>query len=319
MIFFLLLFAFGISLSAFFSGSETGLYRVPRVRLVLDAISGRLVSKVLLWLANHPTVFVATVLVGNNIANYLTSFAVVMAISLVISNNQSAAELFGTVMVTPIVFVFGELLPKYLFFNAPYRMLGFSGPLLVLTTILFLPITGLLVLLNNLLSAFSGPAPFQSRQSMARGELQQMLRHGHTIGLLKPSQQRTAQNMWQVGERPAKAFAVPPDRLARIPSTATPDEAITAARRQGHPLILVEDPKTRRTTGYVRYADLASAELPLVNRIRPVVRVKQEANNLQVLFELYDKHSDIAELIDAAGQVTALVTLRQLQEPLLRH
>ncbi|QDV66908.1 hypothetical protein Poly24_05970 [Rosistilla carotiformis] len=319
MIAFLLLFAFGISLSAFFSGSETGLYRVPRVRLVLDAMSGRLISRGLLWLANHPTVFVATVLVGNNIANYLTSFSVVMAISLVISNNQSAAELLGTVMVTPVVFVFGELLPKYLFFNAPHRMLGFSGPLLVLATILFLPITGLLVLVNNLLSAFSGPTPFQSRLSMARGELQQMLRHGHTIGLLKPSQQRTAQNMWQVGERPAKAFAVPPDRLARIPGTATPEEAITAARRQGHPLILVEHPKTRRTTGYVRYADLASAEQPLVSRIRPVVRVKQDANNLQVLFELYDKQSDIAELIDGSGKVVALVTLRQLQEPLLRH
>ncbi|MEZ6092328.1 MAG: CNNM domain-containing protein [Pirellulaceae bacterium] len=319
MIGYLILFAFGISLSAFFSGSETGLYRVPRIRLVLDALSGRLVSKVLLWLANHPTVFVATVLVGNNIANYLTSFAVVMAVSLAVSGNQSAAELMGTVLVTPIVFVFGELLPKYLFFNAPYRLLGYSGPFLVLVTILFLPITVLLVLLNNLLSIFTGPTPFQSRQSMARGELQQMLRHGHNIGLLKASQQRTAQNMWQVGERPAIAFAVPPDRLARITPRATLEEAITAARRQGHPLILVEDSKRRKTIGYIRYPDLSAGQKTLQDCIRPIVKTSEKANNLEVLFALYDQDSDIAELVDTNGKVTAIVTRRQLQEPLMRN
>ena len=75
----LILLLLGLLLSAFFSGSETGFYRVTRVRLVLDGRDGDFISRRLLWLTNNPSVFVATTLVGNNLANYLTSFAIVLA------------------------------------------------------------------------------------------------------------------------------------------------------------------------------------------------------------------------------------------------
>jgi Mg2+/Co2+ transporter CorB len=68
----------GVLLSAFFSGSETGFYRVARVRLVLDGMGGDTLSRFLLFLTNHPALFVATTLIGNNIANYLVSLAVVI-------------------------------------------------------------------------------------------------------------------------------------------------------------------------------------------------------------------------------------------------
>lgn len=319
MITYILIFAFGIALSAFFSGSETGLYRVPRMRLVLDAMSGKTISKCLLWLANHSPLFVATVLVGNNIANYLSSFAIVMLVPLVISSDHAMVELLSTVAVTPIVFVLGELLPKSMFFNAPYRLLGYGGPLIVVATIVFFPISIVLVALNRILSSFTGGTPLQSRQSMARSELQQLLRHGQNIGLLKESQQRTAQNIWHVGEKPAIAFAVAPDRLARVRQDASPEEAITAARRQGHPLIIVEHPQTGETIGYVRYADLASATKPLTRCVGPCIQVDENANNLEVLIKLYDQNSDVAELVDSQKQAVALVTRRQLQEPLMRH
>ncbi|MDE0818943.1 MAG: DUF21 domain-containing protein, partial [Pirellulaceae bacterium] len=73
------LLCIGILSSAFFSGIETGFYRVTRVRLVLDGRDGDWISRSLLWFTNNPSIFVATTLVGNNIANYLTSFAIVLA------------------------------------------------------------------------------------------------------------------------------------------------------------------------------------------------------------------------------------------------
>ncbi|MEE3220565.1 MAG: CNNM domain-containing protein, partial [Planctomycetota bacterium] len=56
------LFLSGLLLSAFFSGSETGFYRVPRIRLLIDSLAGDRVSRVLLWLTNYPSLFVATTL-----------------------------------------------------------------------------------------------------------------------------------------------------------------------------------------------------------------------------------------------------------------
>ena len=113
-----ILFLVGLFLSAFFSGTETGLYRVSRTRLVLDGLSGSRAARGIVWLLNHPAIFVATALVGNNLANYLTSLAVVMA-GAAWFGAGSAAELLGPMLMTPLVFVLGELLPKYLFFTLP--------------------------------------------------------------------------------------------------------------------------------------------------------------------------------------------------------
>ena len=68
----LTLLAVGVFLSAFFSGSETGFYRASRFRVVLSALDGDRIAKRLLWLVNNPSLFVATTLIGNNVANYLT-------------------------------------------------------------------------------------------------------------------------------------------------------------------------------------------------------------------------------------------------------
>ena len=54
----------GLFLSAFFSGSEIAFYRATRLRLVLDALAGDRISRGLVWLTNHPSIFVATTLVG---------------------------------------------------------------------------------------------------------------------------------------------------------------------------------------------------------------------------------------------------------------
>ncbi len=182
-----LLFLIGLSLSAFFSGSETGLYRVSRTRLVLDGLSGSRAAHGMIWLLNHPTIFIATTLVGNNIANYLTSLSVVWAVATFFGPN-STAELIGPMLMTPIVFVFGELLPKYLFYHAPYRLIHATRPFLLTATVLLAPVSLILGLLGSALRLLTGQTPFRLRLAMARGELDQVLRDGHEAGILAAGQ-----------------------------------------------------------------------------------------------------------------------------------
>ncbi|MEM9644468.1 MAG: CNNM domain-containing protein, partial [Planctomycetota bacterium] len=101
MIIALTLFLLGLALSAFFSGSETGLYRVSRTRLVLDGLDGSPLGGAMVWILNHPVIFIATTLVGNNLANYMTSFAIVMGVERLFVAN-AAAELLAPVMLTPV-------------------------------------------------------------------------------------------------------------------------------------------------------------------------------------------------------------------------
>ncbi|MDA7903960.1 DUF21 domain-containing protein, partial [Mariniblastus sp.] len=108
----ILLLLLGIFLSAFFSGCETGFYRASRVRFVIAGLDGDLISQYLIKLFNNPTLFVATTLIGNNVANYLTSLAIVLLAQQMTGSN--AAEMLAPILLSPLLFVYGELLPKNL-------------------------------------------------------------------------------------------------------------------------------------------------------------------------------------------------------------
>lgn len=313
MIFAVVLFLIGLSLSAFFSGSETGLYRVSRTRLVLDGLSGSRAARALVWLVNHPAIFVATTLVGNNAANYLTSLSIVMAVSMLVDGN-STAELLGPMLMTPIVFVFGELLPKYLYYHAPYRLLRATRPFLLTATVLFAPVSVLLGLLGHALRMLTGETPFQLRLGMARGELDQVLRAGHEAGILAAGQRALAQRLFEAGNQPAVLFGVPPGRLPMVDMPVDAETARQRARRRNHPIVLVR--KAGRIVGFLWYADLCVGE-PTLEPL-PVIRGRTSERHLRVLLRLYDARSYVAVLYDERGDLRSVVTRRQLLQPLIK-
>ncbi len=308
-----LLFLVGLALSAFFSGSETGLYRISRTRLVLDGLSGSKAARGIVWLLNHPSIFVATTLVGNNLANYVASFAIVFGVSAAFGSSSSS-ELLGTILLTPIVFVFGELLPKYLFFHAPYRLITATRPLLLIATIAFAPISLVLGLLGQLLQQITGETPFRLRLTMARGELDQILRQGHEAGILGAGQRSLAQRLFEVGNQTAISFGVPANRLAMVDAPIDVQEARHRARRHNHPIVLVR--RGGRIVGFVWYADLCVRE-PRVE-LMPTIRGRTTDRHLHVLLRLYDAGSEVAVLLDEGGDVRGVVTRRQLVQPLIK-
>lgn len=308
------LFLVGLMLSAFFSGTETGLYRVSRTRLVLDGLSGSRAARGIVWLLNHPAIFVATALVGNNLANYVTSLAVVMA-GARLFGADSAAELLGPMLITPVVFVFGELLPKYLFFHAPYRLITATRSLLLVAAALFAPVSLVLGLLGLGLQRFTGQTPFPVRLAMAKSELEQVLRHGHEAGILAAGQRLLAQRLLEVGNQPAVSFGVPVDRFAVVNLPIDVTEARYRARRCNHAIVLVQ--RVGRIVGFMWYADLCAPEPTL--EWNPVVRARLEDSHLHVLLRLYDAGSEIAVLRgEGGGAIKSVVSRRQLVLPLIR-
>lgn len=307
------LFLIGLMLSAFFSGSETGLYRVSRTRLVLDALSGSRWARGIIWLLNRPELFVATALVGNNLANYVTSLSIVMAAG-ILFGSSSAAELASTVLMTPVVFVLGELLPKYWFFQAPNLLVTRTRPFFLAATLLLSPISLLLGFLGRLLQKFTGQTPFQLRLAMARNELDQILRDGHEAGILGSGQRAVAQKLFEIGNQRAISFGVPVQRLATVSQPVDIDEARHQSRRRNHPIVLVRN--NRKIIGALWYADLCVRN-PIV-KIKPVIRARVTDRHLRVLLRLYDAGSDVAVLQDEKGNVRCVVTRRQLLQPLIK-
>jgi putative hemolysin len=319
----------GIFLSAFFSGTETGFYRATRVRLVLDALGGDRIARGLVWLTNHPPVFVATVLVGNNLANYLTAMAIVMGTRSVmevprgpetaIAGREYLVELIAPLVLAPLLFVYGELLPKHLFLQAPNRLLRRAGPLFLVFVGLFFPISALLGGLNKLLARFVGESPEQIRLTLARRELRRVLEEGHEAGILHPAQRALAQGIFAVAQQPVARFATPLRQLPRARADMSKEEVLRLARRYRISIIPVESLEpSAELAGYFRVIDLGLGESDQVGPLRPFLEIAEDTSHVAALMRMQGAQEELARVVNAEGETLGIVTADRLREPLFR-
>ena len=318
MIWLLAFLAAGILLSAFFSGAETGFYRASRVRLVLDALGGHSVSRALLWLTNNPALFVATTLVGNNIANYMTSLAIVGITHQVYHGETYMAELIAPILFSPLIFVYGELLPKNLFYHAPNRLLRRSGPLFLLFAVLFAPIAAVLWSLGRLLQWIVGEAPERVQLTLARNELQRMLHAGQEAGILQPAQQALAQQMFAVAGQPITRFCTSPNRFVSVSIGDRKSDAMNLARRNRVWIVVVRDANTQEIQGYVRVVDLYLEDTETIETCQRFLEIPHTSTYSAALLSMQTEKAPVARVIDTDGTTTGLVLAKHLRDPLFR-
>ncbi len=314
----LILLVVGILLSAFFSGSETGFYRVSRVRLVLDARSGSRVARRLLWLSNNPSWFVATTLVGNNLANYLTTLAIVILVARFMAVESYAAEITASLLFAPLLFVYGELLPKNLYFHAPNLLLRRGGGLFLLFMVLFSPVACLLWVLGRVLQWLVGEAPEHARLSLARKELQQVFQQGQEAGVLHPAQQSLAQNLFSVASHPVLRDCTPVARVVSIRKGVSKSEALRLARRQRLFAIPVSAANGRELIGYVRVVDLYLDPADHVTEVRPLLEIHQSETFSATLMQLQSKQEPLARVVDDDRKTVGILNASRLVEMLFR-
>ena len=304
----------GLLLSAFFGGMETGLYRVSRTRLVLDAMGGDLISRGLLWMTNRPSLFVATTLTGNNLASYIMSLAIVVGVGQ-FSGGSPAAELIAPLVFAPFLFVYDELLPKNLFLQAPNRLLRLGGPLFFVFTVLFLPVSLLLWAFSRILAKLVAESPERVQMNLARRELQRVLREGHEVGILWPAQQNLARGIFAKAQHPVGKLAVPLKGLPRARGDMSREDILGLARRYQIAEVVVEDAATGKLSGYVRVMELGLAaeegRLPL----RKLQTFGKNEISIVALTQLQSTGESMAEVVDENRETVGLLSVAALRRP----
>ncbi|MDR2439544.1 MAG: CNNM domain-containing protein [Planctomycetaceae bacterium] len=233
MILFSVFLGFGaLILSAAFSGSETAFYRIPKLRLRLDVMENDSVAQRMLRLINNPSMFVATVLVGNNVANYMISLATVLFVSYLLPYSRGIfVEVGSTLILTPFLFIYGEMFPKYLSLRAPNRMLRFFSPILVFCYWLFLPATLLLQIINLVLTYFLGTPRQLLQWTLGRQELALVLDEGQETGILFDTQRRLANGVFGVSSQLIKDWVIPQSHFPIITTAMKPEKVLKMARQ----------------------------------------------------------------------------------------
>ncbi|MDB4533455.1 CNNM domain-containing protein [Vicingaceae bacterium] len=308
----------GLFLSAFFSGTETGFYRASRVRLVMDGMQGDRLSSFLLKMINNPSLFVATTLVGNNLANYLTSLGLVLAARYFYGNDAQLAEMIAPIVLSPALFVYGESLPKSLYYAAPNKLLRLGAPLFFVFTVLLAPVAALLWGLGRLLERFLGRAPEKVQLALARKELQEVLQEGIDVGILQTSQRQLAQNFFLVATSPAVKHAQPISKVHSVSQSASVEETLRLARKQKLQTVPVYGESKNDLIGYVQTIDLqlvADKTKPITN-FQPMLEVRENEQYGETIIRMQSERKLLGRLIDANGQTIGITSFKTLTDEL---
>lgn len=140
-------------LSALFSGSETALTAVSRARLhQLERRGMRRAARVNRLIA-RPERLIGTILLGNNLVNILAS---ALATSVLIALFGKAGVAYATMIMTALVVIFAEVLPKTYALNRPNRTALAAAPLISPIVTALGPVTDLIqAVVRGLLALFS--------------------------------------------------------------------------------------------------------------------------------------------------------------------
>lgn len=151
--------------SFFFSGSETALTAVNKIKLQSKAAGGDKAAEKLFKLVNKPSQFITTILIGNNIANLV---APVLVTSMAIQYGWSVT--IASTVLTITIIIASEIIPKSIAAAFPERISYIVRPVIVFFNFIFYPITFILNkmtdIITNILSGGEQPAWTVSREEI---------------------------------------------------------------------------------------------------------------------------------------------------------
>ncbi len=139
-------------LSGFFSGSETALTAASKVRLLTREKEGNKRAALVNRIREKKDKMIGALLLGNNLVNILAS---ALATSVLMQIFGEVGVVYATLIMTFLVLIFAEVLPKTYAFHHAESMAMFIAPVIRFVIVIFAPITeGVTWIVRKVLKVF---------------------------------------------------------------------------------------------------------------------------------------------------------------------
>ena len=299
-------------LEGFFSGSETGAYRINRIRLRHRVEQGRSDAVRLGQLLRNPRAFVCMTLAGTNLAVYATTAIVTAAVA---PFTGRYAELTATLALAPAVLIFAEALPKSLFHaHANSVMYFLSWPLWV-AFVLMRPVTWLLQGVTAVSSRLLR-APQERGWELSVQRLFGFLTEGAREGVLSQQQNAMARNVMKLDRIRAEQVMIPIGEVRKAPLDATFEDLRRSLRQHAHSRVPIYDGNPANIVGVVNLIDFLCVEEPsaVADLMRPLPRVAAASSIDEVFLALQSQRQVMAVVEDAEANAVGIVTMKDLVE-----
>ncbi len=310
--------------SAFFSGMEIAFITANKLQIELDSKQGSLVGKINSFFIENPSRFIATMLVGNNIA--LVIYGMLMADALTpvlhqisyIKNNEMLMLTTQTLISTLIVLFTAEFLPKALFRINPNKLLNLLS---IPVTVVFIALSPIVYIINGISNLFLkyvfNMEVVDNKPVFAKVDidnyLEEVTRQASTEKELDHEIQ-IFKNALDFDKIKARECMVPRTEIVAIDVDESVEKLKSLFVETGLSKILVYRETIDNIIGYAHSYEMFKRPKEIKNILLPVTIVPESMPVNEVLSKLIEQRRSIAVVVDEFGGTSGIITTEDIIE-----
>ncbi len=308
-------------LSAFFSGAETALITVNKVRLRHMVEQKKRGAKRLYSIISRMDKLIATILLGNNLVN--TAFASIATLLIAHAYGERNAMIYGTLGITLVLVIFAELTPKVVATNHPEGVAFLVRHLISLFLWVMHPLTRFMTWISNGVIRLFGGNPHHRSPLVTEEEIKMMITIGREEGFYGDQERKMLERIFHFDEIYVRDVMTHLERVISVPLDIDQMELERILMEEGHNRIPVHEGTKDNIVGilYVRDLIYMLREKSLI-QLRDLINApyfvvgSKKVNEL--LKDFQAKKIQIAIVRDEKTQKTVgLVTLEDLIEEIV--
>ncbi|CCQ74398.1 hemolysin family protein [Magnetospira sp. QH-2] len=303
-------------LKGFFSGSEIALVNSDRIKLRARAKQGDQGARLAIDLLKKPDVLLSTTLVGTNMATVILTTIGTM---LMIQFFGSLGDLWAFLLFTPIMLIFGEIVPKSVYQQKSDTITPVIIHPLRWSSWLFAPIIFIFSRIARFAARLVGGGKREQTMFITREQLQslvEMAEHGTALSALDRGQVR---RVIRFAETTVAEAMIPTAEVTALSRTGTTADAIQLVRRHGYNRLPVYERSSNNIIGIVTLStwDLMDAETQtrtLDDLIKPALYVSPNQTIDELLPVLNKRTDHMAIVVDEFGSAVGMITMEDIVE-----
>jgi CBS domain containing-hemolysin-like protein len=304
--------AFCILMEGLFTGSEMVLISANRHRLTERARSGERGAQVALDLLSRPDRTLATTLTGTDLFVVLTT---VITASFLLPRVGAHAEWVTVGIVSPLVILFGEIVPKTFARPRADALAGAAARFVRGAQICLYPLVAAVSFLGRALSRpFGGVPPLHD--VVTREELRLILQASRVDTDVETHERTMVRRVFTFGETKVADIFRPLAQVAALPEDAVCREAAMLAARSGYSRYPVYRERIDRVVGFLHVLDTmgSSPDAPILPLLRKALFVPELMPIDELMRTFQAERSSFAVVVDEFGGVTGIVTAEDVVE-----
>ncbi|MBR0164933.1 MAG: HlyC/CorC family transporter [Lachnospiraceae bacterium] len=304
-------------LSAFFSSAETALSAVNRVQMRALADEGDKRASRVLRIVDDYQKMLSAILIGNNIVN-LTASA--LATVIVTDAFGSTWIGLGTGVLTFLVLVFGEIIPKTAAKAHADRVALLYAPLLLLIKLLFTPLVIITGTISSLFLAIFR-VDTRERSSITEHELRTYVDVSHEDGVIEKEEREMIYNVFDFGDAEARDIMIPRIDMSCVSADASLNDVMGAFREDMYTRLPVYEDNPDNIIGILNIKDMVFVDDDRPFKVREHMReayyTYEYKKTSALMMEMREQAYNIAFVLDEYGQTVGMITLEDLLEEIV--